>query len=200
MPFPLRGFDTDNGGEFMNETVAAYCRAHGIPCTRSRPYHKNDQAWVEQKNGSVVRRLVGYRRLEGLAAAAALSRLYAASRLFVNFFQPSFKLASKTRVGAKVRKTYHAPETPYARLLALRGHHRRDEGSLASGGRCNSTRYGSWRRSEPCNTTWRHWPPARPPTWRRATRAASTAFSRAGHGVATRRGPRHPSPRAQTGA
>jgi len=118
MPFPLRGLDTDNGGEFMNETVAAYCSAHAIPCTRSRPYHKNDQAWVEQKNGSVVRRLVGYRRLEGLAAAAALSRLYAASRLFVNFFQPSFKLASKTRVGAKVRKTYHAPETPYARLLA----------------------------------------------------------------------------------
>ena len=118
MPFPLRGFDTDNGGEFMNETVAAYCSEHGIPCTRSRPYHKNDQAWVEQKNGSVVRRLVGYRRLEGLAAAEALSRLYAASRLFVNFFQPSFKLASKTRLGAKVRKTYHAPETPCARLLA----------------------------------------------------------------------------------
>jgi hypothetical protein len=118
MPFPLRGFDTDNGGEFMNETVAAYCLAHSIPCTRSRPYHKNDQAWVEQKNGSIVRRLVGYRRLEGLAAAAALSRLYAASRLFVNFFQPSFKLASKTRVGAKVRKTYHLPETPYAKLLA----------------------------------------------------------------------------------
>jgi hypothetical protein len=119
MPFPLRGFDTDNGGEFMNETVAAYCLAQGIPCTRSRPYHKNDQAWVEQKNGSVVRRLVGYRRLEGLAAAAALSRLYAASRLFVNFFQPSFKLASKTRIGAKVRKTYHAPETPYAKLLGF---------------------------------------------------------------------------------
>ena len=118
MPFPLRGFDTDNGGEFMNETVAAYCSLHGIPRTRSRPYHKNDQAWVEQKNGSVVRRLVGYRRLEGLAAAAALSKLYAASRLFVNFFQPSFKLASKTRVGATVRKTYHAPETPYAKLLA----------------------------------------------------------------------------------
>jgi hypothetical protein len=118
MPFPLRGFDTDNGGEFMNETVATYCSLHGIPCTRSRPYHKNDQAWVEQKNGSVVRRLVGYRRLEGLAAAAALAQLYAAARLFVNFFQPSFKLASKTRVGAKVRKTYHAPETPYAKLLA----------------------------------------------------------------------------------
>ncbi len=78
MPFPLRGFDTDNGSEFMNATVVAYCSAHGIPCTRSRPYRKNDQAWVEQKNGAVVRRLVGYRRLEGLAAAeAALGRLYA---------------------------------------------------------------------------------------------------------------------------
>ena len=118
MPFPLRGLDTDNGGEFMNETVAVYCQLQGIPCTRSRPYHKNDQAWVEQKNGSVVRRLAGYRRLEGLAAAEALSRLYAASRLFVNFFQPSFKLSSKIRLGAKFRKTYHPPETPYARLLA----------------------------------------------------------------------------------
>ena len=119
MPFPLRGFDTDNGGEFLNETVAAYCHAHDISCTRSRPYHKNDQAWVEQKNGSVVRRLVGYRRLEGLAATAALTRLYTAARLFVNFFQPSFKLASKTRVGAKVHKIYHVPATPYAKLMAL---------------------------------------------------------------------------------
>ena len=81
MPFPLRGVDTDNGGEFLNGTVATYCRAHDIPCPRSRPYHKNDQAWVEQKNGSVVRRLVGYRRLEGLAAAFALARLYTVARL-----------------------------------------------------------------------------------------------------------------------
>jgi hypothetical protein len=118
MPFPLLGFDTDNGGEFMNETVAAYCDQHGIELTRSRPYRKNDQAWVEQKNGAVVRRLVGYRRLEGLIAARSLSRLYAASRLFVNFFQPSFKLASKTRLGSRVRKSYHSPETPHSRLLA----------------------------------------------------------------------------------
>ena len=112
MPFPLRAFDTDNGGEFMNETVAAYCHTHEIPCTRSRPYHKNNQAWVEQKNGSVVRRLVGYRRLEGLAAAAALSRLYAASRLFVNFFQPSFKLASKTRVAQRFARPTMRPRRP----------------------------------------------------------------------------------------
>jgi len=117
MPFPLRGFDTDNGGEFINEAVLAYCTEAGVEFTRSRPYRKNDQAWVEQKNGSVVRRLVGYRRLEGIAATEALSRLYAASRLFVNFFQPSFKLAEKKRVGAYVSKRYYSPETPCARLL-----------------------------------------------------------------------------------
>ena len=119
MPFPLRGFDTDNGSEFINELLLAYCAKHQVEFTRSRPYRKNDQAWVEQKNGSIVRRLVGYRRLEGLAAAEALARLYDASRLFVNFFQPSFKLAEKTRVGARVHKRYHPPATPCARLLAL---------------------------------------------------------------------------------
>lgn len=118
LPFPLRGIDTDNGTEFVNEVLLAFCQAHGIAFTRSRPYRKNDQAWVEQKNGAVVRRLVGYGRLEGLAAGEALSRLYGAARLFVNFFQPSFKLAEKTRIGARVSKRYHAPETPCARLLA----------------------------------------------------------------------------------
>jgi hypothetical protein len=101
LPFALRGIDADNGSEFINDDLLAYCKSHGIELTRSRPYQKNDQAWVEQKNGAIVRRLVGYGRLEGVAAAEALSRLYSASRLFVNFFQPSFKLAEKTRVGAK---------------------------------------------------------------------------------------------------
>jgi len=118
MPFPLRGVDTDNGSEFVNDALLAYCANRGIEFTRSRPYRKNDQAWVEQKNGSVVRRLVGYGRLEGIAAGEALSRMYSASRLFVNFFQPSFKLAEKKRIGARVSKRYHAPETPCARLLA----------------------------------------------------------------------------------
>jgi hypothetical protein len=85
MPFALRGIDSDNGGEFINATLVAYCSQHGIEFTRSRPHRKNDQAWVEQKNGAVVRRLVGYGRLEGVAAVEALSRLYAASRLFLNF-------------------------------------------------------------------------------------------------------------------
>jgi hypothetical protein len=117
MPFVLRSFDTDNGSEFINETIVAFCQQHGIEFTRSRPYRKNDQAWVEQKNGSIVRRLVGYGRLEGVVAAEALARLYAAGRLFVNFFQPSFKLAEKTRQGCRVVKRYHAPTTPCARLL-----------------------------------------------------------------------------------
>ena len=108
--------------------LISYCSDQGIELTRSRPYRKNDQAWVEQKNGAVVRRLVGYGRLEGVAAAATLARLYSASRLFVNVFQPSFKLAEKTREGARVRKRYHPPETPCARLLALGCDSRGDEG------------------------------------------------------------------------
>ena len=119
LPFPLRGIDTDNGSEFVNEVLVAFCREQGIELTRSRPYRKNDQAWVEQKNGAVVRRMVGYGRLEGVPAAEALARLYSAARLFVNVFQPSFKLAEKTRHGGRVRKRYPAPETPCARLLAL---------------------------------------------------------------------------------
>ena len=118
MPFALRGIDTDNGGEFVNEFLLRFSRAHGIELTRSRPYKKNDQAWVEQKNGTIVRRMIGYGRLEGIAAAESLARLYDSSRLFVNFFQPSFKLIKKERVGARVRKQYETPQTPCSRLLA----------------------------------------------------------------------------------
>jgi len=118
LPFALLGFDTDNDSVFMNETVRDYCLAAGVEFTRCRPYRKNDQAWVEQKNGAVVRRAVGYRRFEGLQAATLLARLYAALRLFVNFFQPSFKLAAKARDGAKVMKRYHPPATPCERLMA----------------------------------------------------------------------------------
>jgi len=119
LPFALRAVDVDNGTEFVNERLIEYCLGHGIELTRSRPYRKNDQAWIEQKNGAVVRKLMGYRRFEGLAAARAITRLYAASRLFVNFFQPSFKLAAKHREGAKVSKRYHPPQTPCERLLQM---------------------------------------------------------------------------------
>lgn len=118
LPFPLLGLDTDNDSAFMNDTLWDYCQTAKIELTRSRAYQKNDQAWVEQKNGAVVRKLVGYGRLEGLAATAALRRLYEASRLYTNFFQPSFKLKDKQREGAKVRKTYRPPATPHQRLLA----------------------------------------------------------------------------------
>jgi hypothetical protein len=117
LPFALHALDVDNGSEFVNEKLIEYCLSHGIELTRSRPYRKNDQAWIEQKNGAVVRKLLGYRRFEGLAAARAITRLYGASRLFVNFFQPSFKLASKQRDGAKLTKRYHPPQTPCERLL-----------------------------------------------------------------------------------
>src|SRR5215831_16192036 len=117
LPFARRGLDTDNDSAFMNDTLCNYCREQNIVFTRSRAYHKNDQAWVEQKNGAIVRKLIGYGRLEGLTATAALRRLYEASRWYVNFFQPSFKLKSKEREGAKVRKRYESPETPFRRLL-----------------------------------------------------------------------------------
>ncbi|WP_287306811.1 DDE-type integrase/transposase/recombinase [Mesorhizobium sp.] len=121
LPFALKALDVDNGSEFVNNKLIEYCLGHGIELTRSRPYRKNDQAWIEQKNGAVVRKLLGYRRFEGLAAARAITRLYAASRLFVNFFQPSFKLAAKHRDGAKVTKRYHPPQTPCERLLQAEG-------------------------------------------------------------------------------
>lgn len=103
---------------FVNETVRDYCLAEGIVFTRCGPYRKNDQAHIEQKNGAIVRRIVGYRRFEGMAAARVLADLYARTRLFVNAFQPSFKLAGKERDGAQVRKRYHPPATPCDRLLA----------------------------------------------------------------------------------
>ncbi|MGH8291590.1 MAG: integrase catalytic domain-containing protein [Steroidobacteraceae bacterium] len=117
LPFALRALDVDNGSEFVNESLIQYCLSHGIELTRSRPYRKNDQAWIEQKNGAVVRKILGYRRFQGIAAAQAITRLYGASRLFVNFFQPSFKLAEKHREGAHVSKRYHPPQTPCERLL-----------------------------------------------------------------------------------
>lgn len=118
LPFPLRGFDTDNDTVFMNETIKAWCLREKVTFTRCRPYRKNDQAHVEQKNGAIVRRMVGYQRYAGIAAATELGGFYRNMRLFVNFFQPSFKLLEKRREGAQVTKRYHPPLTPYQRVLA----------------------------------------------------------------------------------
>lgn len=118
IPFIMLGIDTDNDSAFINHTIIDYCNERGVVQTRSRPYRKNDQAWVEQKNGAVVRKLAGYERFSGLGATRALANLYVASRLYINYFQPSFKLKSKKRDGARVEKLYHPPSTPCERLMA----------------------------------------------------------------------------------
>jgi hypothetical protein len=116
-PFPILGIDTDNGGEFINEAVIAYCEQAYISFTRGRPYVKNDQCFVEQKNGTIVRQVVGYDRLVGEQASRQLTELYRALRLYVNCFQPSMKLLSKQRDGKKVRYVYDPAKTPLQRLF-----------------------------------------------------------------------------------
>lgn len=118
MPMTVLGIDCDNDGAFINETLASYCREERIALTRSRVHHKNDQAWIEQKNGAVIRRMVGHERLSGIVAGQALAQLLEAVRLYVNFFQPSFKLRERVRDGARIKKFYHSPATPCDRLLA----------------------------------------------------------------------------------
>lgn len=117
LPFPLLGIDSDNGSEFLNAHLLRYCQQQQLTFTRSRPYWKNDQAHVEQKNYSVVRRLVGYYRYESEEALEQLERLYALVRTYVNGWQPVFKLIAKERDGAKVRKHYDYPQTPLRRVL-----------------------------------------------------------------------------------
>jgi hypothetical protein len=118
IPMPMLGFDADSGSVFLNDTVRNWCAAADITFTRCRPYRKNDQAWVEQKNGAIVRRMVGYHRYEGVRATTDLAELYSAVGLYVNFFKPSFKLAEKRRDGGKVIKRHRAPATPFQRLPA----------------------------------------------------------------------------------
>ncbi len=116
-PFPILGIDTDNGGEFINEVITTYCEQEQITFTRGRPYLKNDQCFVEQKNGAIVRQVVGYDRLVGEHAYRQLTELYRALRLYVNCFQPSMKLLSKQRDAKKVRSVYDPAKTPLQRLL-----------------------------------------------------------------------------------
>lgn len=120
LPMPLLGLDSDNGSEFLNAHLVRFCAQEKITFTRSRPYWKNDQAHVEQKNWSVVRKLLGYGRYESREALAQLNRVYALLRLWTNFWQPSLKLVAKERDDrtGKTKKTYDAAKTPYRRLLA----------------------------------------------------------------------------------
>jgi hypothetical protein len=117
LPFNLLGVDSDNGSEFINQCFYDYCRRQEITFTRSRAYKKNDSCHVEQKNGNIVRRLVGYDRYTSHPAYACLERVYRLVRLYINFFQPTMKLISKSRHGAKVHKFYESARTPYQRLL-----------------------------------------------------------------------------------
>jgi len=118
LPFGLQEIHTDNGGEFINDILYPWCARERIRFTRGRAYKKNDQAYVEQKNWSVPRRLIGYDRYNTKAAYHLLQRLYGDVRLYVNFFQPLRKLVSKERLGAKVKKHYDQAQTPHQRLLA----------------------------------------------------------------------------------
>jgi hypothetical protein len=118
LPFPLRGLDCDNGSEFINVQLFRYCASQGITFTRSRPYRKNDNCFVEQKNWPVVRQQVGYGRYDTPEELEVLRELYECLRLYVNFFQPQMKLVSKTRRGAKVSKRYDRARTPFRRVLA----------------------------------------------------------------------------------
>ena len=118
LPFPLLGIDSDSGSEFINHHLYNYCQDEKITFTRARPYKKNDQAHVEQRNWTVVRQVVGYARYESSEALILLNVIYEDLRLFVNFFQPVMKLMSKTRVGSKVRKKYDKAQTPFQRALA----------------------------------------------------------------------------------
>ena len=117
LPFPLLGIDSDNGSEFINDLLYRYCLAEKITFTRSRPYKKNDQAHVEQKNWSVVRHAVGYDRWETEQEQAILESIHADLRLYINFFQPSLKLIAKERIGNQTIKRYDTAKTPYQRIL-----------------------------------------------------------------------------------
>jgi hypothetical protein len=118
LPVPLVGLDSANGSEFINRHLLTWCRRFGITFTRSRAWKKNDSAHVEQKNGAIVRHLIGYDRFVSKAAFAQLQRVYELVRLHINFFQPVQKLVTKTRQGARTRRLYDRAQTPYQRLGA----------------------------------------------------------------------------------
>jgi len=120
MPFSLRGLDSDSGGEFINRHCVDWCLKQGLTFTRSRPYHKNDNAHVEQKNWTHVRKIFGWKRIDSAAAIEAMNDLYRNElRLLMNFFQPSVKLLERTRIGSRVHRKYDHPKTPFERLIGL---------------------------------------------------------------------------------
>lgn len=124
-PFPILGIDSDNGSEFINDHLFAYCQEHQITFTRSRPGNKNDGAHVEQKNWAGVRELVGYLRYDTPAELAKLNEIWELDRLFTNYLLPQQKLVSKERHGAKITKKHDAPATPHQRAIRHARMHKR---------------------------------------------------------------------------
>ncbi len=117
LPFVLLGIDSDNGSEFINEHLVRYCKRRGIQFTRGRPYKKDDNAHIEQKNWTHVRRLIGWDRYDTALAVRFMNDLYRNEwSLMMNFFQPSVKLVRKQRVGSRIRRVYDKPKTPLDRL------------------------------------------------------------------------------------
>jgi len=113
LPFEMRGIDSDNGSEFINHHLTAYCKANGIGFTRSRPYKKDDNAHVEQKNWTHVRKLFGYLRYDSQQALGEMNDLYRGElRLFQNLFLTSVRLTAKRRIGSRLRRSYDAAKTP----------------------------------------------------------------------------------------
>jgi hypothetical protein len=133
LPFRMLGLDSDNGSEFINRSLYGYCRQWNITFTRARSYKKNDNCHVEQKNWTVIRRIIGYDRFSTKAAYQALENIYTLLRLYMNFFQPVLKLVRKARHGARVYKVYDKAATPYRRLLSsgvLAGDKKRELSSI----------------------------------------------------------------------
>jgi len=121
LPFELVGIDSDNGSEFINFHLVRYCKAAGIQFTRGRPYKKDDNAHVEQKNWTHVRKLLGWVRYDTDTAVATINRLYRGDlRLLQNLFLPSVKLIRKERVGSRMRRRYDAAKTPFDRVLGCK--------------------------------------------------------------------------------
>jgi len=122
LPFALCAIDSDNGSEFLNHHLVRHCRAEKIQFTRGRPYKKDDNAHIEQKNWTHVRKLIGWDRYDSAAAVGLLNDLYRHElRLMMNLFQPSVKLLRKRRVGSRLMRVYDRPQTPLDRLRACRG-------------------------------------------------------------------------------
>jgi hypothetical protein len=119
LPTTLLGIDSDNGSEFINHQLYGYCKKKNVIFTRSRPYKKNDNAHIEQKNYTTVRQVLGYQRFDTDTVFELLKTLYRGPlRLYINFFQPSVKCIEKKRVGSKIKKVYDTAKTPYERILA----------------------------------------------------------------------------------